>query len=53
MTKATWTTVAANLKMGLYLSHDDYGNKVLRCNNGWIQARTPRQAMAFIRSVIN
>lgn len=53
MKKITWTMVKAELKSGLYLSHDDYGNKVMRCNNGWIQARTPRHALAFIRSFIN
>jgi len=51
--KITWKMVAAQLKMGLYLSHDDHGNRVMRCNNGWIQARTPRRAIAFIRSIVD
>lgn len=47
----TWKDVAAKLKMGLYISTDDYGRKVMRCNNGWVQARTPKQAMEFINSI--
>jgi hypothetical protein len=54
MTKTiTWKQVAAELKCGLYLSHDDYGRRVMRCNNGWVQARTPKHAMAFIKGIID
>jgi len=53
MKKITWAMVRAELKAGLYLSYDDYGNKVMRCNNGWIQARTPRDALAFVRGIID
>jgi len=54
MTKRiTWKDVEKVLKEGLYISYDDWtGRKVLRCNNGWIQARTPRNAMIFINGII-
>jgi hypothetical protein len=52
-TRWTWTKIAAALakrnELGVYLSYDDYGNRVLRCNNGWIQARTPTQASYFVK----
>lgn len=58
MTKRiTWKDVEEALmeplEKGLYISYDDWtGRKVLRCNNGWIQARTPRNAMIFINGII-
>jgi len=32
----------------MYLSYDDYGRKVLRDWNGWIQARTPAHCRFFV-----
>jgi hypothetical protein len=47
----TWTVVREAIKSSngfFYLSYDDYDRRVLRCNNGWIQARSPRNALALV-----
>ena len=52
MTKTTWKEVKAlcETKGFFYVSSDENGRKVLRCNNGWVQSRRPDYAAMIVRN---
>ena len=52
MTTTTWKEVKAlcDAKGFFYVSCDDDGRKVLRCNNGWVQSRRPDYAAMIVRN---
>mgnify|MGYP000103030905 CR=1 FL=1 len=52
MTKITWKNVKelCDKRGFFYVSFDDDGRKVLRCNNGWIQSRWPDYAVIIVRN---